>query len=88
MILSIRGEIDLASAPLISQELQDAARSSSRRIVLDLAALDFIDSSGIRALLAQGHADSNAHVLLLTNVPPRVRRLFRLTGLDAQIPIA
>lgn len=86
--LSLRGEIDLVSAPLLRQQLEDAVRSSPRRIVLDLAALAFIDSSGIHALLeAQGLADFNAHALVLINVPPHVRRLFRLTGLDAQLPI-
>lgn len=89
MTLSLRGEIDIASAPLLWRELQDAARPPARRIVLDLAALDFIDSSGIRALLeAHDHADSSGGALVLTNVPPRVRELFRLTGLDARIPIA
>lgn len=88
VILGLRGEIDLASASLLRQELEDVARSSSRRIVFDLAALDFIDSTGIRALLeAQDHADSNAHALVLTNVPRHVRRLFRITGIDAHIPI-
>lgn len=88
VILGLHGEVDLLTAPLLRQELKDAAQSSSRRIVLDLAALDFIDSTGIRALLeARGCADSNAHALVLTNVPTYVRRLFRITGIDAQIPV-
>lgn len=86
--LSLRGEIDLASVPLLRQELKDAAQASPRRIVLDLAALAFIDSTGIHALLeAQGHAASNAHVLVLTNVPAHVRRLFRIADIEAHIPI-
>lgn len=88
LTLSLRGEVDLVSVSLLQQQLKDAAQASSHRIVLDLAALDFIDSTGIHALLqAQGDADSNAHVLVLTNVPAHVRELFRLTRLDAHIPI-
>lgn len=86
--LSLRGEVDLVSAPLLREELKDAAQASPRRILLDLAALAFIDSTGIQALLeAQGHADSNAHALVLTNVPAHVRRLFRIAGIDAHIAI-
>lgn len=84
--LSVHGEIDLASAPLLEQDLEDVERSSPRRIVLDLAALDFIDSTGIHLLIkAQRRADSNGHGLILTNIPPHARRLFRITGIDAQL---
>lgn len=86
--LSLRGEIDLLSVPLLRQGLKDAAGSFPRRIVLDLAALDFIDSTGVHALLeAQRYAESNAHALVLANIPPHVRQLFRITGIDARIPI-
>jgi len=86
--LSVCGELDLASAPALARELQGAERPQLGRIVLDLAALDFIDSSGVRLLLqAKERADSNGHLLVLTNLPANAQRLFTLTGLSAHLVI-
>jgi anti-sigma B factor antagonist len=86
--LSIRGEVDLASATALKRELDDSEHTQLRRIILDLAAMDFIDSSGIRVLLhAKERADRNGHSLVLTNVPADAQRLFRLTGLDTHLAI-
>jgi anti-anti-sigma factor len=88
LTLSIQGEIDLATAPRLERELEDAARSSARRIVLDLAALDFIDSSGVCLLVeAQRRADHDGRPLVLTHVPPHARRLFQITGVDTVLQI-
>ena len=86
VVLTIRGEIDMASGATLARELYAAERPLLRRLVLDLAALDFIDCTGIEVLLhAQERAESNGHVLVLTNVPANVQRLFSLTGLDAHL---
>ena len=46
--LTVRGELDVASAAALKRELHHAEESSVPRcIALDLAALDFIDSTGI-----------------------------------------
>lgn len=86
--LSLHGELDLNSAPLLEQELQDAESTAPRRIVLDLAALDFLDSTGLRLLIGAHHrAQTNGHALAITHVPRHARRLFRLTGIDAVLPL-
>lgn len=93
LILSVHGDVDLGSVPTLREALQDAedatARedAAARRIVLDLAHLDFIDSSGLHLLLvAHRRARSRGHALVLAEVPPHARRLFRLTGVDADLP--
>jgi anti-anti-sigma factor len=86
--LTIRGEIDMASGATLARELYRAERPLLRRIVLDLAALDFIDSTGIHVLLhAQERVASNGHLLVLTNVPANTQRLFSLAGLDGHLVI-
>jgi anti-anti-sigma factor len=86
--LVLRGEIDLASAPVLERALQDIERSSPDRIVLDLAALDFLDSSGIHLLIrAQERARTSRHQLVVTRVPVHAQRLFELTGIKAQLNI-
>ena len=84
--LLIGGEIDLASAPALERELREAERSMPRRIVLDLTALEFMDSTGILLLFrAQERAAAAGHPLALTRVPAQVQRLFSLTGLKTRL---
>jgi anti-sigma B factor antagonist len=45
------GEIDMASAPMLEQALTDAIESSDGPVVLDLTAVSFFDSSGLRTAI-------------------------------------
>lgn len=84
--LLIEGEIDLASAPALERELREAESSMPRRIVLDLTALEFIDSTGIWLLFrAQERATAAGHTLALTRVPAQAQRLFSLTGVKTRV---
>lgn len=86
--LVLRGEIDLASAPALERKLEDAESLLPRRIVLDLAGLDFIDSAGIHLLIdAQQRAQADGHQLILTHVPAHATRLFRLTGINERLVV-
>jgi anti-sigma B factor antagonist len=86
--LTLCGEIDIATAPALECELRDAESSRARRVVLDLGALDFIDSTGIHLLIhAQQRADADGHQLVLTRVPAHAERLFGLTGLSARLTV-
>jgi anti-sigma B factor antagonist len=85
--LTVRGEVDLASARALERDLRDA-ECTARRIVLDLAGVEFIDCIGIHVLMdAQARAQSNGHELILTHLPAHAERLFKLTGIDARITI-
>jgi anti-sigma B factor antagonist len=83
VILVVQGEIDIASARELENALQAAVASGSRsRIVVDLAALEFIDSAGLRALIqAQRHARANGRTLILRHVPPQAKRVIQISGL-------
>jgi anti-sigma B factor antagonist len=50
LVVIPRGELDLATAPALEAAL-DRALTAAPRVVLDLRELEFIDSSGLRALL-------------------------------------
>ncbi|MHB8533111.1 MAG: STAS domain-containing protein [Solirubrobacteraceae bacterium] len=79
--LSVHGEADLRTAPELERALQDAAELPVRRIVLDLAGLGFIDSSGLNVLCrTQRRAELRGQRLVLANVSAPARRLFSLTG--------
>lgn len=79
--LVLRGELDLASAPLLEAALREAEHSGVRHVELDLSDLEFIDSTGLRLLISASQAaESNGHTFALRGRNPRVQRLFELTG--------
>lgn len=79
--VALRGELDRATAPLLEESLAPLESNGFTSIMIDLRDLKFIDSSGLRALLAASQrAETNGHRLLLVGATPGARRLFELTG--------
>ncbi len=80
IVLSLRGELDLTSALVFERELRAAEETGPRRIVIDLSGLEFMDSTGLRALLlARDRAQSDGHELALRRGPRQVQRVLELT---------
>ena len=80
--VSLAGELDLGAANEVEQALETAQADGAGRLVIDLAGLEFIDSTGLRVLLsAQRRADDTKQALLLRNPQPQVRRLFEIAGI-------
>ncbi len=85
-VLSMRGEMDLASVEPF-ERLADAALATGRdHLVVDLSELHFIDSSGMRALLRLQKRVGDRARLELVPGPPAVQRVFELVGLTAVLP--
>ncbi|MFJ9350964.1 STAS domain-containing protein [Streptomyces sp. NPDC101237] len=80
-VVSVVGQLDLDSAPLLRQVLSDALASSSGRLELDLAGVDFCDCSGLNVLLHARHrARERGKDLVLRAAGPAVERVLSLTG--------
>ena len=77
--IALIGELDLATAPTLERELQDAEAANAPVIVLDLRELEFIDSTGLQ-LIIDAHRRGRSQLLLL-GCPERVQRPFELCGL-------
>jgi anti-anti-sigma factor len=77
------GELDALSAPELRECLISCAHEGQDRVVVDLARLEFVDSSGIEALLV-GHQRLRAQggALVLKDPPTRLETILRITGLD------
>jgi anti-anti-sigma factor len=85
--IALRGELDLATAPIFETALDELDFSSIRSVALDLAELAFIDVSGMRAILRL-HEICLAHSVALAIRPgPRaVQRVFELTYTRSFLP--
>ncbi|CBG67819.1 MULTISPECIES: STAS domain-containing protein [Streptomyces] len=87
-VLEIGGELDHTSAPELRVLLSTLTLQPGRRLVLDLDAMEFCDSSGITALLAaRSHALAAGADIALAAVPPHTLRVLRIVGLDQIFPI-
>jgi anti-anti-sigma factor len=83
LVIAPHGELDLASAPQLSEWLQSALEAGNTRIVVDLGSVTFMDSAALTVLI-RGHRDAGATgaALVLRGVTRRQDDLLRLTGLD------
>jgi anti-sigma B factor antagonist len=82
-VLTVRGDIDLASASDFETALRTALDAAPSSIVVDLAELSFIDSSGLRVLVSVSKdAQSRGATLGLRNIPPHAQRVLDITGLS------
>ena len=79
-VLSVAGEIDLAIAGRFAEELESLVGDGGSGLV-DLSAVEFIDSSGIRELLkAKGAARAAGGDLLLLQPSAACRRVLEISG--------
>ena len=82
--LWLRGELDLAS----TEEFQAAFLTyldGQSELVIDLSELQFIDSSGIRAMIDVARRAA-PRAVRLRSPHPNVRRVFELTGFEPLVP--
>ena len=88
LVLTPSGELDLATVPAVDAILE-AEEPAPAHVVLDLSSLAFIDTSGMRLVLAQQAACERAgRRLTLVEGSPAVQRLFALAGVQDRLPFA
>lgn len=82
-VLHASGDIDMTSAPeLTDVGMQALDTGEPSGVTVDLAAVTFIDSSGLSALIALNrHARQSGRSFALRAVPPAAERVLSLTGL-------
>jgi anti-anti-sigma factor len=88
--ISVRGELDLSTAPELEGPLNQALESGEGSMLIDLSQCEFIDSTGIALIVrAWQHLDSgkNGRALVLCSQNDQVRRVLEITGLELSIPV-
>jgi RNA polymerase sigma-B factor len=82
------GELDIASADGLEKRLADVEADSPAILVLDLRRVEFIDSTGLRSLIAADQrARSQGRRLAVVSGPNAVARLLTVTQLDQRLEI-
>jgi anti-sigma B factor antagonist len=85
----LTGELDLASTPILQAAIASLVRTinGAGAITLDLSGLQFIDSTGLHAILATAElCQANGYEFSLVPGPPNVQRLFEIVNLVDVLP--
>ena len=82
------GELDLATAAAVADELMAVQETDAQLIVLDLSGLTFMDSGGVHLIArADARCRAAAKPLRLLRGPPHIQRVFTLAAADT-LPFA
>jgi len=81
-VLAVAGEVDVATVPRLREQLHSLVAQGQHHIVLDLEAVDFLDSTGLGVLVgALKRVRTNGGELALVCTQSRIRKVFEVTGL-------
>ena len=86
--LVVSGELDLSSAEELETHLKQIESSEPDVLVLDLRKLEFMDSTGLRTVIAaDARARERGARLVVVRAPDEVDRVFRLTRMDQHLEL-
>ena len=82
-VVSVIGEVDIATAPALAQTLLAVTEDRSGEVIVDLSGCSFLDSRGLRALMAtRARLERSNRPLALVLSNPSVLKIFELTKCD------
>jgi anti-sigma B factor antagonist len=87
-VVSVEGDLDLASAPRLKWMLVDALGEGHSRLVLDLSCASFMDSTALSVLVGVNRSLESGGVLAIVCPRAALLKIFELSGMDAAFPIS
>jgi anti-anti-sigma factor len=85
-VVRLTGELDISGADEIERTIEEVEASTTGNLVIDLRALEFMDSTGLRLILsADARARDRGSELILVRGPEPVDRVFRMAALDRRL---
>jgi anti-sigma B factor antagonist len=87
-VVAVAGELDLASSPELEQQLEQVWSSDAEQLVIDLRALEFMDSTGLSIIVGvHQRLAETGRKLSVVKGPPQVQRLLDLTGVSERLQL-
>src|SRR6202022_3094753 len=81
-VFELTGSLDIATSPSVRAALTDASERGDHRLIVDLTRLEFLDSTGLGALIGgQRRAKEFGGEIRVVAKEGQILRLLRITGL-------
>ena len=89
LVLSPQGRLDSTTAPVFEQRVRTRMAEGHRDLVIDLGALDYVSSAGLRIFMMIGKSlKAERGRLVLCRLQDTVREIFRISAFDRIFAIA
>jgi anti-sigma B factor antagonist len=86
-VLSVGGEIDLATAPALEAAIDEVLGEDPPMLVIDLSGVEFLASAGLRILVATRQKLGESAPFAVVASGPATSRPIQLTGLEEVFPL-
>jgi len=91
VVLAAGGELDFEASPQLRERIADQLNAGKRRVVLDLSAVTFIDSTAIGALVGAAmrmrEHDEGSIAVACSDDNRRVLRIFDIAGVESMVAL-
>jgi len=87
VIVHLVGELDLYNAPEVRSALRDVTAEQPDRLVIDLAGVEFVDSTMLGVLIEAREKLSNHRAFLLAAPGRETHRALQISGLDEHLSV-
>ncbi|MFF4712843.1 STAS domain-containing protein [Streptomyces eurythermus] len=87
-VLGVAGDVDLHTSSTLRERAVSVVEEGVPHLVMDLSQVDFVDSTGLSALISLLHAAQKANgSVRLAAVPDRLVRMVHMTGISQLLPV-
>lgn len=87
VVVHLVGELDLYNAPKVRRTLLDLCAEEPERLVVDLAEVDFVDSTALGVLIEARTKLANRRAFLLAAPGLETHRALQISGLDRHLSV-
>lgn len=88
-VVATSGRLDAAGAPALEAQCKTLIQEGAKRLLLDMAQVEYISSAGLRSLLVLAKAmKSSGGAMVLCGLTPAVREVMTISGFDSILTIA
>ena len=88
LVVAVSGELDIATAPALRDRLDTAIKDGRQRLVVDLRAIDFLDSVALATIVhARKELPEHGRLALVVEPGSYVMLIFQSSGLDKMLDL-
>ena len=86
-VISLSGDLDAHTAPQLDEAISELIRKGQQRIVLQMADVGFVDSSGLRSMIRARNEGDVERDVVIQSPSPATLRLLEITGMTEHFVI-